>query len=205
MSPSTQVGPRHRSRKYRPARRRFGGTAVWLIIGGAAAAIVSSGFVVGAFVIGSFGSSPHQSSVFGAPTAPPGLSYVAAQAEIVSPSTTPAAGACVTSNLGTIGTPTLLVNGTTTAICLSTNASGFTTGDTMYTFEVSFSHLAANATIFELQFGVDVTPGANDIVATSYVETSVSIVNSENATFAVDMTESGDTSLVQYGILVTQL
>jgi hypothetical protein len=205
MSPTSQVGPRHRSRKYRPARRRFSGTGVWLIIGGAAAAIVASGFAVGAFVIGSFGSTPLQSSAFGAPMPPPGLSYVSAQAQIVGPTTVPAAGACVASNIGTLGTPTALANGTNTGICLSTNASGFLTGDTMYTLEISFSHLAANSTIFEIQIGIDVTPSGHSIAVTSYLKTSASIVSQENATFALDLTESGDISVVQYGLLVTQL
>jgi len=205
MSSVPHRGPRHRRRAERPTRRRFAGSAYWVLIGGAAAAIISSGFVMGAFVIGSFASNPFQSSAQGAPMPPPGVSYVQAAAEIVGPATSPASGACVTSNLGTLPTPTALTDGANTGICLSTSGTGFNTGDTMYIFEISFSHLAANATIFEVQLGVSVTPSANDVVVTSFLKTSAAITVSENATFGLDMTESGDVSIVSFGVLVTQL
>jgi len=160
---------------------------------------------MGAFVIGSFAYNPFQSSAQGAPMPPPGVSYVQAAAEIVGPTTTPATGACVSSNLGTLATPTALTDGANTGICLSTSVSGFSSGDTMYVFEISFSHLAANATIFQVQLGVSVTPSANDVVVTSFIETSPAITVYENATFGIDMTESSDTSIVSFGVLVTQL
>lgn len=170
-----------------------------------AALIITSGFAVASFVIGTFSSNPLQSSAAGTPGAPPGVSYVLAEAQIVNATTHPDAGACVTSNLGTLVAPTALTNGVDTGICLNTPVAGFGSGDTMYVFEVSWGATAAVSTIFEVQIGVVVTPSANDVVATSYVETSATITTSEQATFAIDMTAAGDTSIVQFNVLTTQL
>jgi hypothetical protein len=177
----------------------------WAIVGVAAGLIVFSGFATAAFVLGTFQSNPFQSSASGTPNAPPGVSYVLAEAQIVNATSIPATGACTTSNLGTVGTPTALTNGAKTGICLNAPVAGFGAGDTMYIFEVSWSNLAAVSTTFQVQIGVDVTPTSNDIVATSYVETSSTITTSEQAIFAIDMSAAGDTSLVQFNVLMTQL
>lgn len=168
-------------------------------------AIVSSGFVYGAFVIGSFGFNPRQSSAAGAPMPPPGVVYTTAEATLVSATSLPATGACAALNLGTLASPNLLVNGASTGICLNNVTGGYAGGSTMYTLQVEFNHTAANATIFEIQVGVDVTPAANDIVLAAYIQTSAAITVAENATLAVDLTAAGDSSLVSFNVLVTQL
>lgn len=160
---------------------------------------------MGAFLLGSFSSVPAQSSASGTPSAPPGVSYTLAQAQIVSGTSVPATGACTTSNLGNLSSPTALTNGTSTGICLSTAVGGFAAGDVMYILQVSWNHSALNATVFEAQIAVDVTPTSHNIVATSYVKTSATIVSSESAVFAVDLIEAGDTSVTGFSVLITQL
>jgi len=205
MHGRTYNGPAHRVRNRRPPRRRLTGRSFWILIVGAALTIGVSGAVTASFVIGTFAYNPPQSAASGSTAAPPGLSYVQALAFPVGPSTTPASGACNASNLGTLATPTALTNGASTAICLNAPATGFLAGDVVYTFEVSWSTLAAVSTPFEIQIGVDVMPSANSIVATAYVSTTATITPYENATFSLDMTAAGDTSVVQYSLLVTQL
>jgi hypothetical protein len=75
----------------------------------------------------------------------------------------------------------------------------------MYVLEVSWGTTAANATIFEAQIGVSVTPAANDIVAASYLKTSATITSAETAIFAIDLTQAGDTSLITFNVLITEL
>lgn len=184
---------------------RYAGRAFWLLIAAAAAAAIFSGYAAGAFVINSFQSIPAQSSAWGAPQPPPGVTYPLAQAEIVNATTVPAAGACLTLHYGNLSSPIALTNGTVTPICLTSAATGFAMGDLMYTFEVSWSHSALVSTTFQIQVAVDVVPAANDITVTTYVATSATIVNSESAVYALDMTEAGDTSVVSMTVLVTQL
>lgn len=205
VSGPTFRGSPHRRRVRAPSARRLIGRGFWAVIAAAAALIITSGFAVGAFVIGSFSSNPFQSSAVGTPNAPPGLSYVLAEAEIVNATNIPVAGSCVTSNLGHLATPTALTDGTATGICMNAPAAGFATGDTMYIFEVSWSNTAAVSTVFEVQLGVVVSPGANDVVETSYVETSATITVSEQAIFALDLTAAGDSQVVSFNVLTTQL
>jgi len=203
-------GPRyregtHRRRVRKSAPRRLGGRAFWAIVGVAAGLIVTSGFATAAFVLGTFSSNPFQSSASGTPSSPPGVTYPLAEAQLVNATTTPAAGGCVTPDLGTLAVPTALTSGAKTAICLNTPASGFGSGDIMYILEVQWSSLAATSTEFQVQIGVDVTPSTNDVVAVSYVETSATIAVSEEAIFALDLTAASDTSVVQFNVLITQL
>ena len=198
-------GPPHRRRASRAPRARLAGRVFWLVPAVAAIGIVSSGFAAGAFLIGTFGSVPNQAAAQGAPQAPPGVTFVLAQAEVVGAGTTPATGACTASNLGTVATPTALTDGTNTGICLSTSATGFAGGDLMYVLELSFGPTAALSTQFQVQIGVGVTPSANSVTAVSVVETSATITNYENATYALDLAQKGDTSIVQFSLLVTQL
>jgi len=181
------------------------GRGYWVFVAGAAALIISAGWAVGAFVIGTFASSPFQSSAMGTPSAPPGVSYVLTEAQIVNATSIPAAGSCLTLNLGTLAIPTALTSGAATGICLNAPVAGFGSSDVMYVFEVSWSSTAAVSTPFEIQVGVSVLPAANDVVVTAYVETSATIATSEQAIFALDMTAAGDTSIVQYSLLTTQL
>lgn len=196
----------HRRRPARAGRRRrLLGRGIWLVVAGASALIVTSGFALAGFVIGTFSSNPFQSSATGTPSPPPGVSYVLAEAQIVNSTNIPTAGSCTTSNLGSLATPTALANGAATGICLNAPVGGFVAGDTMYIFEVSWSSVAAVSTPFSVQLGVVVTPSSNDLVATSYVQTTATISPSEQAIFALDMTAAGDTSIVQFNVLVTQL
>jgi hypothetical protein len=166
---------------------------------------VGAGYAIGAFVIGTFAYNPAQYAAEGAPIGPPGVTYSVAKAEIVAANTTPAGGACISSNLGTMATPTALTDGAQTGLCLSTNASGFVVGDIMYVFEVVWDHTALNATEFEVQIGVQVTPATHNIVATSFVKTSATITVNETAVFAVDLTQAKDTGVTGYQLLVTEL
>jgi hypothetical protein len=175
------------------------------VIAAAAAGAIFSGYAAGAFVISSFQTVPAQSSAWGAPQTPPGVTYPLAQAELVNASTVPATGACTSLHFGNLSSPNALVNGTVTPICLTSALTGFAYADIMYVFEVTWSNAALTSTVFEVQLGVDVTPAANDIVANVYVATSPTIVASESAIFAVDLTQAGDTSLVTINVLVTQL
>lgn len=198
-------GSPHRRRVRVTSNRRLVGRGFWVVIAAGAALIITSGFAVAAFTIGTFSSNPLQSAATGTPNAPPGVTYPLAEAQLVNATTVPAAGACTTSNLGHLATPTALVSAVNTAICLNTPAAGFATSDYMYIFEISWSSTSAISTIFEVQIGVDVVPVTNDFVATSYVETSATISTTEEATYALDLTAASDTSVVQFNVLVTQL
>jgi hypothetical protein len=159
---------------------------------------------VGAFVIGSFGSVPPQSSAGGIPHAPPGVTFVQAEAVLVNGTSTPATGNCSASNIGTPGAPTVLSNGNATAICLSTHTGGYALGDQAYTLEVAWSSAAANATVFEVQVSM-VTSPASHSNATTYLKTSTHITSSEEAVFSIDMTQLNVTAVASFNVLVTQL
>ncbi len=161
-------------------------------------------FAVGSFVLGPFGSTHPQSSAGGAPTPPTGVSYVSAGAAVVGATSVPPTGACTASNLGTDLSPTALVNNTTTVLCLSSSLTGFAAADVMYTWVLAWNSSAAPSTIFEVQVSVSVSPSTNNLLATSYVETSPSPVN-DTAVYAVDLTQSSDTSVQSYNFLVTEL
>lgn len=194
----------HRRVRPRP-RRRLRGHALWLLLAGAASLIVASGFALGSFFLGGFSSVPAQSSAGGIPQAPPGVSYPLAGAEIVNTTNVPVAGTCTSSNLGALNAPTVLTNAGAIGICLTSSAGGYAAGDTMYVLEVSWSTAAPVSTEYMVQVGIDVTPVAHNISATSYVETSTAITGTESAFFALDMTQAGDTSVTQFSVLVTEL
>ncbi len=166
---------------------------------------MGAGYAIGAFVIGTFASTPAQSSAAGSPEGPPGVSYSVAEAEVVATNTTPAGGSCVATNLGTMASPTALSNGNATAICLTSNASGFATGTTMYVLGVVWNHTALNSTIFKVQIGLQVLPSTHNLAVTSYVKTSATITVNETAYFAVDLTEASDTGVTGYQVLVTEV
>jgi hypothetical protein len=193
-------------RRVRGAPRRVLRPRTYALIAvGAAALVAGAGLGLGAFVIGTFAASPPQSSAGGAPAAPPGVTYAYAGAEFVNATTVPAVGDCVNSNLGTHDDPTALTNGAETPICLSTNPDGYASGDTVYFLEIVWNTSAIVSTTYEVQISVSVTPSTNDVVVASYVETSATITVNETAVFAVDLTQSGDSSVTAYDALVTQL
>ena len=172
---------------------------------GAAILAAVGALSVGSLVLSSFASTPRQAGASGLLNAPPGLSFPLAEAQPVNATTIPAAGACISSNLGTLAIPTLLSNGVAVGLCLNTPAGGFAPADMMFIMEISWSSAAANATVFKLQVSVDVTPSANNVNATSYVNTSRTISTSEQAIYALDMTQALDTSVTGFSVLVTQL
>lgn len=177
-----------------------------LILGvGAAILTAVAGFTVGSLVIGSFSSSPPQSAAYGLPEAPPGVSFVSAEAQMVNLTTSPAVGQCNASNLGNLTSPTPLVSGASTGLCLTHSATGYAAADFMYTLEIQWNGTAANSTIFKIQVSVDVTPAANDLFVTAYVKTSATIPSPESAILSLDMTQAGDTSVTAYAVLVTEL
>jgi len=186
--------------------RRFStlGT-VYLVLAVATFSLIG-GIALGSFTFGNFSNIPRQSSVSGlAPGAPPGLSYPLAEDELVSPSTTPATGNCTATNLGTDLSPTHLINGQLTPICLSASVSGYSTGDSMWIIEVSWNSSAVPSMLFNVTVFEQTTPTANDILATAWVETSATITTAETAVLAVDLTQSGDSSVDGFTVLVTQV
>jgi len=188
----------------RRARRRV---PRWTyLVAGAAALALLSGYTIGAITLGGFGSVPHQATATSlAPVPPGGVSFPLAEAKLASPTSVPATGACTSSNLGTEGSPAPLVNGKNTTICLTNSAGGFATGDLLYILDVSFDPTAPTGTIFEVQVFLSVTPTANNLVDTAYVNTTATIAATEVATFAADLTQASDTSLNGFTVIVTQL
>jgi hypothetical protein len=188
----------------RRARRRV---PRWTyLVAGAAALALLSGYTIGAITLGGFGSVPHQATATSlAPVPPVGVSFPLAEAGLPGAKAMPAAGACTASNLGTQNSPAALVNGKNTTICLTNSAGGFANGDLLYILDVSFDPTAPTATVFEVQVFLAVTPTANDLVDTAFVNTTVAISSTEVATFAADLTQSSDTSLDGFTVIVTQL
>ncbi len=183
----------------------------WVVVLGVGVGILASvaALAVGTYVLGTFASIPPQTSAGGIPNAPTGVSFPLAEALIVNGTTVPATGNCTASNLGTAGSPTSLSSGNKTAICLNFNATGgFHFGDLMYTLVLAWNSSAANATVFEVQVSIGVTPTGpthNITGVTSYVKTSTHITSTEEAIFAVDLTQAGDFGVTQFSVLVTQL
>ena len=209
MKPSSIIGSsvRHHRRPVRvsagPRRNR---RPLWVVLGVGGAILASVGaLAVGSYVIGSFASVPLQSSAGGIPNAPPGVSYVQVLGQIVNGSTNPPTGACAALNLGTLASPRLLTDGAATALCTKAVVGGFVAADQMYTMEIQWNSSAANATEFKLQVSFDVTPSANDVSVTSYVNTSAHITLAEQAIYALDLTQAGDTSVTAFSVLVTEL
>jgi hypothetical protein len=202
--------PGTRYAKVRPRRHiprlRLPKSMYWIVAAGAIA--LSSGFAFGALTFGPFAFSPQQTGASGAPPPPPvGISFPLAQLQLVSNNSSappPRAGACATSNLGTNGTPTALVNGTNTTICLSTHGGGYALGDLAYILDVSWNKSAALSTTFQVQVSLIVSPSANSFTATAYVKTSATITSHEGATFAIDLTQANDTAINHYSVLVTE-
>jgi len=177
---------------------------LYVALGVGAAILASVGALsVGSLVFSTFASVPQQTGATGIPNAPPGVSFPLAEGQVVSGTSTPATGGCSVGNLGTLTSPTLLTDGATTALCLNTPVGGFAAADDMFELEIAWSHAAANGS-FKLQVSIDVTPSANDVGATSYVNTSA-ITVSEQAFYALDLTQAGDTSVTGFSVLVTQL
>jgi hypothetical protein len=199
------AGRHHRRVRRVSGPRPFRHTPLLLVATGVALLTMVGGYALGSFVLGGFGSAPAQSAASGAPSAPPGVTYVEVLAMPVNSSTTPATGGCNASNLGNATHPTNLTNGTSTAICLSHSATGFAAGDTMYVLEVSWNATALNSTVFKIQVSIDVSPSTNDISVTAYLRTSATISTSEQAVFALDMIQAGDTAVTGYSMLTTQL
>ncbi|HTT15874.1 MAG TPA: hypothetical protein VMH49_00735 [Thermoplasmata archaeon] len=165
-----------------------------------------AGFAVGALTFGTFGNSPRQTSATSVtPNAPTGVTFPLVEATMVTASSSPATGDCASSNLGTAGAPTALASGTNTTICLSTAAGGYALGDLTYILDVEWDTTADAATTFEVQVFFAVTPTANDVVQTAYVQTSGTITSPEVGVFALDLTQSGDNSVTGFTVIVTEL
>lgn len=178
--------------------------AYWLFA--AAAITLVAGLTVGALTLGSFSFTPHQTGATGVPPSPPdGVSFPLAEAQLVTASTTPAAGACNKTNLGTEAKPTNLTNGANTTVCLSSSSNGFALGDAVYLIEVSWNASAPLSVEFEVQVYFGTTPAVNSVAVTSYVLTTATITSYEGAIFVFDLTQSGDSSVTGFSALVTQL
>jgi hypothetical protein len=179
---------------------------VFYIFLGIAALLLVTGFTIGALTLGGFGSSPRQANAqVVIPGPPAGLTFPLDEATFVTASSSPAAGACTASNLGTPADPTPLVSGENTTICMATVAGGFALGDTAYILDLEWNTTAAISTTFEVQVFVSVSPSAHDVLVTSYVNTTATISAPEIATYAIDLTAADDTGVTGFNVLVTQL
>ncbi len=183
--------------------------AFYIILGIAVLTLIT-GFTLGALTLGSFSSAPHQATVSSlAPSAPAGLTFPFVGAAMVEPTGSPSVGECTASNLGTELSPTALVDKTNSTVCLSAVAGGFSLGDLVYLFDISWNSSAATHTIFEIQLFVSVVPSTHDVLLTSYVNTTATIAASpsapEIATFTLDLTAGGDSAVAGYNIIVSQL
>jgi hypothetical protein len=197
---------RHHRHVHLPAKRRFRPTLPIALIGvGVALLTCLAGFALGLLTIGQFSNSPPQSTAYGVITSAPGVSFVEAELELVNGTTVPATGGCLAPDLGTAAAPTPLVNAAASSLCLSSSAGGYAQGDEMFVLEIAWNATAANATLFKVQISVDVIPSVNDLVVTSYVKTTSAIAPSEQAVYSLDLGQAGDTSVVQYASVVTQL
>lgn len=173
---------------------------------GIATLTLLTGFTIGALTLGGFGSSPRQASAqVVIPGPPAGLTFPLAEAVFVTASSSPAVGACAASNLGTQLSPTPLVNGKNTTICLATVTDGFALGDTAYILDLEWNKTAAISTTFEVQVFISASPSSNDVLVTSFVNTTATITTEEIATFAIDLTAADDSGVTGFNVLVTQL
>ena len=188
----------------RPKRRRVSRVVYWF--GGFMAIALIAGFAVGTLTFGGFGNSPRQTSATSVtPNAPVGVWFPLVEATLVTASSQPAVGDCVSSNLGTEGSPTALTSGVNTTICMSTSADGFALGDLAYILDVEWNTTAVVSTTFEVQVFFAVTPTTGDLVQTSYVQTSPTITSPEIALYALDVTQAGDHGVTGFTVIVTQL
>jgi hypothetical protein len=175
------------------------------LVAGVAALALIGGFTLGSITIGGFGSTPRQATATAVALAPAGVGFPLAEAKIASVSSVPPQGSCTTPNLGTRISPDLLVSGTNSTLCLTTSLTGFSSGDLLYILDVSFNLSAPVSTHFQIDVFLSMTPAANDLVATGYVETSATIAATEVVTLAADLTQAGDGGIVGFTVIVTQL
>jgi len=202
--------PGNRYMRVRPRRRRLPRfrlprSIYWVVAAGAIA--LGSGFAVGALTFGPFAFSPQQTGATGTPPPPPtGISFPLAEAQLVSNNNSSLVhvGGCASSNLGTNATPTALVNGTNTTICLTSHGGGYALGDLVYVLYVAWNKTAALSTTFQVEVSLIVSPSANSFTAASYVKTSATIASHEGALFVADLTQANDTALNHYSVLVTE-
>ncbi len=177
----------------------------YLVLAIATFAVVA-GFALGSFTFGSFGFIPKQTGASGvAPGAPAGVQFPLAEATFVTPSSTPATGACTTTNLGTNLTPNHLTSGAAVGICLNAFSGGYLTGDTMWILEVLWNTSATVSTLFNVSIFESTTPATDSILATAWVETSATITANETAIFAVDLSQSTISSVNTFNVLVTEV
>ncbi len=199
-------GSRHHRHVHAPAKRRLRPTLPLALVGvGVALLTCIAGFTLGSLTLGGFSNAPPQSTAYGVISSAPGVSFVEAELELVNATSIPSAGGCAAADLGTAASPTALVNDASTPICLSSAAGGYAQGDEMFVLEIDWNTSASSATTFRVQISVDVNPTVNDVVLTTYVQSTSVIAPSEQGVFCLDLAESGDTSVVQYAAVVTQL
>lgn len=187
------------------AKKRRSMPGVILLVTGVATLAMVGGFAIGTLTVGSFSSSPHQTGASNlAPSGPAGVSFPLAEATMVTLTSHPGVGDCVSSNLGTLSAPTPLTSGTNTTLCLSTPVAGFVEGDTVFILDIQWNSSAVVSTTFEVQVFLAVNPSSNDVLATSFVSTSATIASPEVAVFALDLTQSTDYAITGFNVLVTQ-
>ena len=181
---------------------------IWVYwVSGLAVISLLAGFTIGTLTVGTFGSTPRQTSATGiVPGGPSGVEFIEAEYVMIpsSGADTPVAGDCPSSNLGSALAPTPLANGVNTTLCLSTSVTGFALGDLAYVLQVGWNQTSSVSTTFEVQVYLTVTPATNDLVATSYVATSSAITANESAIYTVDLTQSSISSISGFSVLVTQ-
>ena len=181
----------------------------WLVVLGVGMGILASvtALTVGSFVLQSFSTS-HQISAYGLPTPPAGVSFVTAQAEIVSATTSPSTGGCAAANNGTYHNATPLVNNASVGVCIVPEAGGFSSGDTMYVIVILWSTGALNSTKFEVQvaiYGTSILDSNLNSSVKSFVSTPAGSVLNEQAVYALDLTREGYGTVTSFNAIVTQL
>lgn len=208
MSASTDFGVEvHRTRRSlrRPQARKGSNVAFVLLGVGLAILTFIPGFVLGSLALGWSAPAARQNTSYGMLDTVPGVSFALAEASVVNSSTTPATGGCSVSDLGNATTPVGLANAEANPVCLSAASGGYAEGDVMYLLEVSWDSKASNATTYQVSVSVGVTPSTNDIQEVSYVRTSPTISPAEQAVYALDLFQAGDSSVTGFSVVVTQL
>jgi len=131
-----------------------------------------------------------------------GVSLVYAGVVTVGNAGTLGPGNCTASNVGTQPDPTQLQNGAYSTLCLISSPTGFARGDAVYIIELRFDRSANASTVYQIHVQIDVTPSTNDISVISFLRTSAVLSLQESATYALDVTQEGDTAIVSFAILV---
>jgi hypothetical protein len=168
------------------------------------------GFALASFTIGNFTNAPGQSGAGGTVGVATGVTFTSAQAISASSTSVPVAGAsgCIAVDSSSALLPDSLTYGASPGsnlpICVNAVAStGFTTGDTLYTWTITWSSSAPVSTTYEIAIYISAT---HDVQTSYFVKTPSSITSGDiaNAVLGLDMTVASDTAVNSYSVIVSQ-